>query len=106
MRGFFIRLEPPGVKRKPNVLTVFPNEFEAIEAFGAGNVDPFTVTAVTPFGLIGVELGHYGLEVAVTRRIDARFPRAQGGVIVDDSPVTIGFADQRLSEGDAPLPKR
>ena len=77
MRGLFIRPEPPGVNRVPSVLTVFREEFEAIEAFRARNVNPFTLTAVILFGLIGVVLCHYGPEVAVRRRIVAKSPRAQ-----------------------------
>lgn len=63
------------------------------------------MTAVTPFGLTAVVLGHYRLEVAVRRRIIARFPWAHGETVAD-SLVMIGFFDQRLSEGDGPLPKR
>lgn len=63
------------------------------------------MAAVILFGLIGVVLSHYGSESPSPGASLLGF-LGLSGTIVDDSPVVmIGFFDQRLSEGDGPLPK-
>lgn len=92
MRRFFILLEPPGVNRIPSVLTVFRKEFEAIQAFCAGNVNPFTATAVILFGRVGVVPGRCVSEVAASAASLLGFCRLSGvavgdSLVVDENPI-------------------
>jgi len=73
-------------------LTVFRKESEAIQAFSAGNVNPFTATAVILFGRVGVVVGRYVSEVAASAASLFGFCGLSGvavgdSLVVDEHPI-------------------
>ncbi len=62
---------------------------------------PFIVMSIIPFGLIGVILGHWLLQVPVGASTIMGV-LGLSGVLVNDSLVMVNFIDQRLREGAPP----